>query len=518
MKDMDFEKFRLRPFVQRLVDMGECEVCDEPVSLADLSARIEATRPAKLFRRVGAERYEVAAAVCGSRRRIAAAFGVDERYIAQEYLRRLGKPQAVVEVSSAEAPVHQVIRTGDEVDLVSLPFHLQHELDGGPYISSAVDFCVDPLTGRNNVGLRRLMLRDRRSMRSHLYSPSHIKDIYRGCVERRERLPVTFAIGCHPLTFLAATLRNTVDEFAQLATLRGEPAPMVRGLTNGVLAPADAEITMEGYFDELGYREKEGPYGEFNGFYSGVLLDPVFHVTAVTQRRDALFQTAYHGGKNLSWTDAGHMASVNAELQIWCVLRAANVEPAAVYSVPAASGGPHARIALRRGSPGQARLAISALFSIARLKHAFVVDEDIDLFSDEQMEWAMYTRFRADRDLVRADGFPGYYNEPTAGSENTVAKLGFDMTAPYGQPDTLENRRPRVPEFKTGPARSRNVAEALKAGPLYFMQVMESLGSGDGREVALALENLRVQGALDRDEDGRYFMKSGPKQAREKQE
>lgn len=504
---MDFEKYRLRPFVQHLIEIGECEVCDEPVSLADLSARIESTRPAKLFRKVGVDQCEVAAAVSGSRGRLAAAFGVNERDIAHEYLRRLDRPQPIVEVRSADAPVHEVVRTGDQIDLASLPFHLQHELDGGPYISSAMDFSVDPLSGRNNVGLRRLMLRDRRTMRSHLYSPSHMKQFYKSAVEQGKTLPVTFAIGCHPLSFLAATLRLAVDEFALLATVRGEPAPMVRGLTNGVLAPADAEITIEGYFDELGYREKEGPYGEFNGFYSGVLLDPVFHVTAITQRRDALFQTVYHGGRNLSWTDAGHLYSVNAEVRIWQALRAANIEPAAVYSVPAAGGGPHARISLRRGDPAQARQAISALFSIPRLKHVLVVDEDIDVYSDEQIEWAMSTRFRGDRDLVVANEFPSYYSDPTAEESNTVAKVGFDLTAPYSKPDTLENRRPSVPRFtnkKT--ARFQSVRQALEPGPMYFMQIMEALESADGREIALELNTLREEGVLERDADGRYHL------------
>ena len=139
-----------------------------------------------------------------------------------------------------------------------------------------------------------------------------------------------------------------------------------------------------------------------------MLVDPVFHVTAITRRRDALFQTVYHGGQCLSWTDAGQLASVNAELQIWRILREANLEPAAVYSVPAAGGGPHARVALRRGHPGEARLAISAPFSIPRLKHVYVVDDDIDVFSDEQLEWVLATRFRVDRDLVTAGVFPGY--------------------------------------------------------------------------------------------------------------
>ena len=133
-------------------------------------------------------------------------------------------------------------------------------------------------------------------------------------------MPASFAIGSHPLDYLAAGLRLPSDEFALVATLRGEPVPMVRGLTNGVLAPADAEMIIEGYFDELGYREQEGPYGEFYGFYGPVHMDPVFHVTAITMRNDVLHQTVFHSGGHLGWTNSGNLGGLNAELQIWKVL------------------------------------------------------------------------------------------------------------------------------------------------------------------------------------------------------
>ena len=89
-----------------------------------------------------------------------------------------------------------------------------------------------------------------------------------------------------------------------------------------------------------------------------------------------------------------------------------------------------------------------------------------------------------------------------------MVKLGFDLTAPYGRPDTLETRRPRAPQFKSA-ARFRTVQDALQAGPLYFMQIMEALGSRDGREVALVIEDLRSREKLERDSDGRYCLVNG---------
>jgi UbiD family decarboxylase len=213
-RNVDLDKFRLRSFVEKLIAIGEMEVHEEAVSLADLSAVIEASSKAKYFKRVGAEQYEMVAAVSGSRRRLAAAFGTDERNVIHEYMRRMNDPQPIVEVPSSDAPVHQVVLEGDDIDLAKLPFHLQHELDGAPYISSGIDYSVDPATGRTNVGCRRLMFRDRRTMRANLSQPSDLKNCYIACVERGQTLPVSFAIGSHPLDYLAAGLRLPTDEFA----------------------------------------------------------------------------------------------------------------------------------------------------------------------------------------------------------------------------------------------------------------------------------------------------------------
>jgi len=505
-RNVDLDKFRLRSFVEKLIAIGEMEVHEQPVSLADLSAMIGSSPKAKCFKRVGVEQYEMVAAVSGSRRRLAAAFGTDERNVIHEYMRRMNDPQPVVEVPSSDAPVHQVVVTGDAIDLSKLPFHLQHELDGAPYISSAIDYTVDPATGRRNVGCRRLMFRDRRTMRANLSQPSDLKACYIACVERGQTLPVSFAIGSYPLDYLAAGLRLPTDEFALVATLRGEPVPMVRGLTNGVLAPADAEMIIEGYFDEFGYREQEGPYGEFYGFYGPVHLDPVFHVTAITMRNDVLHQTVFHSGRHLSWTDSGNLGALNAELQIWKVLRAAGIEPAAVSCVPAANGRQHVRLALRRGRRGEARLAISALHAIPRVKHVFIVDDDVDVFSDEQMEWAMATRFRAGSDIVIATGYPGFYMDPSRDDNGLVDKVGFDLTAPYGIPDTIETRRPRAPRFN-GQRRCESAGEALKSGPMFFYQIMEALGGKDGREVALELHALHEQGLVTRLRDGEWELR-----------
>jgi UbiD family decarboxylase len=177
------------------------------------------------------------AAASGSRRRLAAALGVDERDAGKEYLSRLGKPQPTVEVPTNVAPVHQVVRTGADVDLTRLPFHLQHEYDGGVYISSGIDYAVDSATGKRNVGCRRLMLRSRDTLRANLTDASDLKLMYLACLKRGEKLPVSYVIGSHPLDYLAATQKQPVDEFALIG---GEACD------HGAVCAADRQARVRG--------------------------------------------------------------------------------------------------------------------------------------------------------------------------------------------------------------------------------------------------------------------------------
>jgi UbiD family decarboxylase len=286
---------------------------------------------------------------------------------------------------------------------------------------------------------------------------------------------------------------------------------MVRGVSNGILVPADAEVVIEGYFDELGYREMEGPYGEFYGYYGPTHIDPVFHATAITTRHDVMHQTVLHAGRFVGRMDSANLASLNAEVAAWRVLRAARIEPTAINFTVASNGRQHARVSLKRGAPGQARLAIAALFSLATVKHVFVVDEDVDVFSDEEMEWAMATRFRADRDVVVSAGMPGFYADPMADQNRMITKAGFDLTAPVDQPDRIDFRRAYAPTPAKAPPRFRSVAEALAAGPLAFGQLLTALGSDDGRDIVLALDVLREQGLLTRLPNGEWALKDSPK-------
>jgi 2,5-furandicarboxylate decarboxylase 1 len=502
----DTEKFRLRRFVERLIEIGEVEVHEEPVPLTRLSSIIEATPKAVLFRRAGPEKFEIAAKTAGNRRRLAAAFGAAEDTLYDEYFRRLADPQPVVEVPSSAAPVHEITL---DVDLTRLPFHPQHAYDGSCYISSAIDFTVDPATGRRNVGCRRLSLRNRSEAGTNVTAPSDLKRIYQAAVARGERLPITFTVGAHPLDFVAATMRQGENELALIAQMRGEPTAVVKSLTNDILVPADAEMALEGYLGERGYTEPEGPYGEYMGYYGGIHMDPVFHCTAVTMRRDAMHLTLLHGSAFvLDQTDAANIGALRTEAEAIRILRATGHEPVAAHLAMASGGMNALRVAIRQRVPGEAKAAIAALFGgIRPLKHVWVFDEDIDIRDDNQVEWAIGTRFQADEDLVVLKGMMGMTMDPSLHGRRTGAKAGFDCTRPFGRGGEIPLTRSAAGDFG-GAARLGSVAEALAGGPMFYGELVVALGSDDGREIAAALDALRHQGRLARDRDGRYALGS----------
>src|SRR5262249_15139051 len=194
--------------------------------------------------------------------------------------------------------------------------------------------------------------------------------------------------GAQPSAAFAAVVRLPIDDLGLISSLREAPLPVVKCVSNDVRVPADAEWVLEGEVDPRGHVEAEGPYGEFLGYYGAVKRNPVFHLTAITRRRDALFQTSTIGGKWLSRTDTAQLNAVRTEVMVGRALEPAVREPVAVHATGSSGGMYTLRVALRQRVPGEARNAIAACFgALTNVKNVFVVDPDIDIFSDEQMDW-----------------------------------------------------------------------------------------------------------------------------------
>ncbi len=502
----DTESFRLRRFIAALDELGELDIHEQPMETAQIAEYLEGNARAVWFKNVGPEQVDVVGNVMASRPRIAAAFGVDQTQVLDEVRRRMSAPQPLVEVDASEAPVQEEVWLGDDADLTRLPVPFQHGEDGGLYLSSPVDVVADPETGLHNVGCRRLMLRGRTECGIDLNAPSDLRAIYEDSVRRNEPLPVSFILGAHPIDHFTGAMRAPGDELELIAKLRGAPLPVVKCVTNDLRVPADAEYILEGYLSPEGHAEDEGPYGEFLGYYGGVKKNPVFHLTAITRRKDALFQTTTIAGRNLSCTDTAQLVALKAELGIWNALRMAVRDPVAVNMTTSSGGCFHARVAIKQRAPGDTRNAIAAvLASFMNVKHVFVVDEDIDVFDDAQMDWAMASRFQADRDFVVLEGMRLPPVDPSMGSARVSAKAGFDLTIPFAERGKSDWKVPAPPDLTAADRIFESVLEALSDGPKSFEELMNALGSADGRNIVIELDDLRASGQLDPlRPDGRY--------------
>jgi 2,5-furandicarboxylate decarboxylase 1 len=512
MPTIDTERFRLRNFVEKLVDLGECEVREQPIDLVDVAGVLEANPRAVLFKAAGPEKAELVGNVMGSRKRLARALDTDERGLLGTLNARLNRLQPPVKVSSQQAPVQQIVLKDDEADLCALPVHLQHGADGAPYISGGIDYALFPDTGFTNVGCRRIMLRGPRQAGVDLIAPSDMRAIYLEAAARNEPVPVAYTVGAHPADFLAAMVAlPSVDELDVVGAVRGQPVPVVKCVTNDIYVPADAEYVIEGYLDPAGHVEPEGPFGEYVGYYGVVKRNPVLHITAITHREDALFQTLTISGRSLPHTDTTQLSAMKTESAAWAALMASVREPLAVYATSSSGGMYNVRVSLRQRVPGDARNAIAAVFgSHAEAKHVFVFDPDIDVFSDQESDWALATRFQADRDLITGSGFRVVPLDPSLGGARTGAKLGFDCTVPFGKGNAFEFSVPKPPVAKKA-ATHKSAADALAAGPASFLELMAALNSKDGREIVRELDALYTAQRLGRLDDGRYVLKPNGK-------
>jgi 2,5-furandicarboxylate decarboxylase 1 len=204
---------------------------------------------------------------------------------------------------------------------------------------------------------------------------------------------------------------------------------------------------------------------------------------------------------------------VKTESAAWAGLVSAVREPVSVFATPSSGGMYNVRVSLRQRVPGEARNAIAAVFgSMAEAKQVFAFDDDIDVFSDEQCDWALATRYQADRDTIEGSGFRVVPLDPSLGGQRVGAKIGFDCTIPFGKRQSLEWGVPMPPEMGKGNGSAGNgvtsVADVLAAGPASFLELMIAAGSRDGREIVRALDALYAAGTLARNDGGRYVLKA----------
>jgi 2,5-furandicarboxylate decarboxylase 1 len=398
---------------------------------------VKADRPV-LFERVRGFDLRVAGGLFWNRRRLAAALGWPESELGTRFsagARAMIEPETV-----HQAPAQEVVKTGREVDLTELPIPLLAEKDGGPYISAGV---VIARGERGlNAGCYRLMYRSRAETGIDLVTVSDLRRLYEARLARAEPLPISVSVGVHPIEILSAAYKAPpgVSEMAIAGGLHGAPVPLVACRTIDVPAIADAEIVLEGELLPIGWTEDEGPFGEFAGMYGDLKANPVFKVTAVTHRRDAIFQLL-----QMPWENAW-LGAAATEAQVWNALQTAGVDVVDV-AVTEGSACRWSVIASIRKRAGGGKNALMAILALPDTKHALVVDEGIDVNDPTQVEWARTFCVQADKDVIVIEGAQAKHVDPSVrpwelakGQLPMTAKMGIDATIPEGIPPAYYER------------------------------------------------------------------------------
>jgi UbiD family decarboxylase len=360
-----------------------------------------------------------------SRKLMALALECQPEELANEFSKRQGKPIAPVEVE--DAPVQEVVQTGDDVDLTKVPLLTHYDVNAAPYITAGIVVAADPDTGVRNTSYNRLMMARKRELRIFMAIGRHLWTLHNKMERRDEPLPIAIVVGVHPLFSLGAQAftPSTEDEYAVIGGMMKEPLRVVKGKTVPILIPADAEMVIEGRILPK-VRREEGPFGEFTGHAVSKDERQVIEVTAITHRNKYIFQDVHAG-----YTEHKLMGAVPREAAL---LKAVRLSVPTVKNVCMPVSGNcrfHAYIAIAKRTPGQAKNAICAAFaSDMLLKHVVVVDEDIDVFDEEQVLWAVSNRFQADRGLVVIPNAQGSELDPSAGPGGVNAKMGLDATKP----------------------------------------------------------------------------------------
>lgn len=362
---------------------------------------------------------------------------------ALELSRRYNQTIKPVVINKSAAPAKEVIQLGDEVDLFDYPVPITHALDGGPYILGGSVILKNPETGFYNLAMIRLHLKDGKRATIHAERHHHSGMIVKMHRDAGKKTPFAIVIGHHPTYYLGSQWEGPFgkDEYEIAGGAMQEAVRLVPSETLGedFLVPADAEMIIEGYVsvDEM---DEEGPIGEHTRYYKTiqngkiqVKHDPVVHFTAITRRKDAHFQTIFMGH-----SEHGLIGSIPKEAVIYEKAKASCPGVTAVHLTPGGMCRYICYISLKQRLAGEAKDAIMAAFvSDWHIKFGIAVDEDVDIFSDQEVLWAMALRTQPHRDFFVIPECMGSPLDPTVGLDGDrplTSRMGIDATKPYGLP------------------------------------------------------------------------------------
>jgi 4-hydroxy-3-polyprenylbenzoate decarboxylase len=457
----------LRDWIARLESEGElvrvaAEV-DPDLEITEINDRVvKRGGPALLFENVKGSDRPLLINQFGSERRMAMAFDAPSLDAVAEKLSdvlEMQPPQGLVEKvrglqklksiadsrpkTVRSAPCQEVVLEGDLASLDLLPIQKCWPDDAAPFITLPAVITHDPRNGVRNVGMYRMQKLGPRATAMHWQIH---KDGRADYLATDGKIEVAVALGTDPVTTYSASapLPKHIDELMLAGFLRGEPVELVRAKTVAIDVPANAEIVLEGYIakDELA---EEGPFGDHTGYYTPPEPFPVFHLTAMTMRRDAIYPSIVVGKPPQEDAWLG-----KATERIFLPAVRATVPEIVDYDLPVAGAFHNCCIvSIKKAFPGHASKVMHSIWGLGMLsltKCVIVVDEHVNVHDYEQVMFYAGANVDPARDVVLAEG-PLDHLDHAPERQFIGGKLGIDATAKWVE----EGARPWPEEIAMSP-------------------------------------------------------------------
>ncbi|WP_409292623.1 UbiD family decarboxylase [Peribacillus sp. SCS-37] len=434
----------LRTWLEYLQNTDRLAVIDKNVSLqfevAALTKKLDG-KQAAYFTNVEDYEIPVVSGICSTREQFAEALETDQYEILSKFTEAVSSPVKCRYVKNEDAPVKENIIL-EEIDLAAFPIPIHHEKDSGKYITAGLFIVRDPITRKQNVSIHRLQVSGKDKL-GVLLLPRHTYHLFKQAEEAGRALECAIAIGVDPVTLLASQASTPfgVDELEIASALLNEPLELVRCETVDIDVPAYTEIVLEGKILPK-VREPEGPFGEFPKYYGPRGDKEVVQLTGITHRNNPIFYTIVPAGYE-------HLllGGIPREASMIQSIRQTVPSVKAVHMSPGGTCRYHAVISIKKRNEGEGKNAIiAALSNSFDIKHVVVVDEEVDVFNMEEVEWAIATRFQAAEDLVVINGAQGSKLDPST-NDGYGSKVGFDCTVPLGS-EPMRYKRIHIPGFE----------------------------------------------------------------------
>ena len=411
----------LREFLSKIEADGKLTRIKKPVShkyeIANIIYSLD-EQPV-IFDNVKGFDFPVFAGITSSRDIIADGLGTTKEKLLFKLVDALRNPVEPEIVD--KAPCQEVIIRDPDLSKLPILYHL--EGDGGRYATATVSTIKDPDTGRN-VSYHRLMEIGRNRFTARLIPKRQTRTTYD---KIDGDLEMAVCIGNSVAVMVAASLGppSGVDEFGIANAL--DKTPLVKCVTKDLEVPAESEIVLEGRLTkEL---DREGPFVDLTETRDFERQEPVFVVDCITHRKDAMYQALIPGR-----FEHKILMGMPKEPTIYDEVS----KVAECKNVLVTMGGGswlHGIVQIRKKNPGDGKKAIEAAFNGHKsMKHVVVIDEDVDIYSSNAVEWAIATRFQGDKDLVVKPNQPGSSLDPSGkhepGKKTLTTKVGVDATIP----------------------------------------------------------------------------------------